>query len=58
MGDRDTLINFYLMVIGALGAGLLLVLGGLSSRMNCVRPFSFLAVSEGDAYVLNTNPAR
>jgi hypothetical protein len=34
MGDRDTLINFYLMVIGPLGAGLLLVLGGLSSRMN------------------------
>jgi hypothetical protein len=34
MSDRHTMINFYLVVFGALGTGLLLVLGGLSSQMS------------------------
>ena len=34
MSDRHTMINFYLVVVGALGAGLLLVLGGLPSQAN------------------------
>ena len=32
MADRHTMVNFYLVVFGALGTGLLLVLGGLSSE--------------------------
>jgi hypothetical protein len=31
MSDRHTMVNFYLVVVSALGAGLLLVLGGVTS---------------------------